>query len=663
MKSFKKMADAIRFLSMDAIQKANSGHPGAPMGMADIAAVVWGEHLAVNPANPKFVNRDRFILSNGHASMLNYSLLHLTGFDISIDDLKNFRQMGSKTPGHPEVHITPGVETTTGPLGQGFANAVGMALAEKILASEFNEDGHEIVDHMTWVFIGDGCLMEGISHEAASLAGTWGLGKLVAIYDDNNISIDGTVEGWFTEDVAQRFQSYGWHVQGPIDGHDYDAIEKAVEAAKAEKSKPSMIICKTKIGKGAATKEGSEKTHGSPLGDEEIQKTREALGWTLPPFEVPKEVYDDFSKKASGAELEKAWNDKFAAYKAKFPQKAAEFERRMRGDLPANYEDEYLKALDEIIAKGETVATRKASQQCIQIMANILPELVGGSADLTPSNLTNWKEAKSFNGKDGGNYIHYGVREFGMAAIVNGMALHGGVRPFGSTFLMFSEYARNALRMAALMEINPFFVFTHDSIGLGEDGPTHQPLEQTATLRLIPNMDVWRPCDTFETLVAYDSVIKSKTRPSCLVLSRQNLPYIKRSSVAVKDAHRGGYVLEGDENPEIVIIATGSEVEIAMGVREKLQHKGYRSRVVSMPSTTVFDREASDYKEFVLPRHAKKLAIEAGVGDVWWKYVGLDGEVVSIDHFCESAPAGELFKKVGFTVKEVADKAIALLER
>ncbi len=659
-----QLANAIRFLSADAVQKANSGHPGAPMGMAEMAEVLWTKFLNHNPANPKFYNRDRFVLSNGHASMILYSLLHLTGYNVSIDDLKNFRQLHSKTPGHPEYGYTDGVETTTGPLGQGIANAVGMALAEKILADEFNQDGLNIVDHHTYVFLGDGCLMEGVSHEACSLAGTLGLGKLIVLYDDNNISIDGKVDGWFTENIPQRFESYGWHVVPNINGHDTAALEAAIAQAKAETGKPSIICCKTLIGKGAATKEGSHKTHGAPLGAEEIEATRKHLGWNYGAFEIPQDVYDGWNAKEKGAKLENDWNALFAEYQAKFPEKAAEFVRRMNSELPAGFDAYVQTALKEVCDKAEKIATRKASQNSIEILAKVLPELVGGSADLTPSNLTDWSNSVSVTREKGGNYIHYGVREFGMAAIMNGMALHGGVKPFGATFLMFSEYARNALRMAALMKINPIFVFTHDSIGLGEDGPTHQPVEQTATLRLIPNMAVWRPCDTAESLVAWAEAAKAADHPSSLIFSRQNLPFIPRSDEQLGNIKRGGYVIsEAKEGAaQAVVIATGSEVELALNAQTVLAEQGVFVNVVSMPSTNVFDKQDEAYRNSVLPAGLPRIAVEAGVTGGWYKYTGLNGAVVGLDRFGESAPAEQLFQEFGFTVDNVVNTVKAVLQ-
>ena len=632
------------------------------MGMADMADVLWREFLRHNPKNPKFANRDRFVLSNGHASALLYSLLHLSGYNLSADDLRNFRQLHSKTPGHPEYGYTDGVETTTGPLGQGIANAVGMALTEKLLAAEFNRDGFAIVNHHTYVFLGDGCLMEGISHEAASLAGTLGLGKLIVLYDDNNISIDGKVDGWFTENIPERFKSYGWHVVPNVDGHDPEAIRAAIAAAQAETAQPSIICCKTLIGKGAATKEGSHKTHGAPLGAEEIAATRQHLGWNHAPFEVPADVYAAWNAAEKGAKLEAEWNALFAQYQAQYPELAAEFERRMAGRLPENFASAVKVAISEFAEKAEKIATRKASQNSIEVLAKVLPELVGGSADLTPSNLTDWSGSVSVTKNGGGNYIHYGVREFGMAAIMNGMALHGGVRPFGATFLMFSEYARNALRMAALMKINPVFVFTHDSIGLGEDGPTHQPVEQIASLRLIPNMDVWRPCDTVESLVAWSEAIKVADRPSSLIFSRQNLPYIPRDAATTDAIARGGYCLkEADGKAQAVIIATGSEVELALNAQKALADEGIAVRVVSMPCTDVFDRQPAAYRAQVLPADLPKVAVEAGVSDGWYKYVGSNGKVIGLDRFGESAPAEELFKLFGFTAENVVATVKSLL--
>ena len=656
------LANAIRALAMDAVQKANSGHPGMPMGMAEIALALWGNnHYRHNPANPKWANRDRFIVSNGHGSMLHYALLHLTGYDLSIEDLKQFRQFHSRTPGHPEYGYTPGVETTTGPLGQGIANAVGMALAEKLLAKEFNRPGHDIVDHNTWVFLGDGCLMEGISHEACALAGTWGLGKLVAFWDDNGISIDGHDEGWFTDDTPARFEAYGWHVIRSVDGHDVDALNAAIEAAKAETGKPTLICCRTVIGKGSPNKAGGHDCHGAPLGDAEIAATRATIGWSHEPFVIPAEVYAGWSKKALGATLEVSWNQKFSAYATDFPELAAEFKRRMAGELPANFADVAEKSVSETVAKAETIATRKASQNAINLLAPNLPEFLGGSADLTGSNLTNWKGCTQLT-RDGGNYISYGVREFGMAAIMNGVGLHGGYRPFGGTFLVFSEYARNALRMAALMKLNSIFVFTHDSIGLGEDGPTHQPIEQTATLRLIPNMNVWRPADTVETMAAWAHAVEQAHTPTSLILSRQNLTFQSRTAEQVAAIRKGGYVLRDCAGaPQLVLIATGSEVDLAVKAAEQLAAEGVQVRVVSMPCTNVFDKQDATYRDAVLPKGVKRLAIEAGVSDAWYKYVGLDGAVIGMDRFGESAPAGALFKHFGFTVDNVLARAKSLL--
>jgi transketolase len=631
------------------------------MGMAEIAEVLWNRHLRHNPANPKWSDRDRFVLSNGHGSMLLYSLLHLTGYDLSIDDLKNFRQLHSKTPGHPEYGYAPGVETTTGPLGQGITNAVGMAMAEKLLAAEFNRPGYEIVDHRTYVFLGDGCLMEGISHEACSLAGTWGLGKLTAFWDDNGISIDGHVEGWFTDDTPKRFEAYGWHVVPNVDGHDPAALHAAIEAAKSVTDKPSLICCKTVIGLGSPNKAGTHDVHGAPLGDAEIAAARAHIGWAHAPFEIPQDVYAGWDAKKKGAESEGDWDSKFAAYAKAFPVEAAEFKRRMAGQLPANWVEHANKAVEAVNAKAETVATRKASQIAINALAPALPEFLGGSADLTGSNLTNWSGCKAVSGKGTGNYISYGVREFGMAAIMNGMALHGGLLPFGGTFLMFSEYSRNALRMAALMKQRVIHVFTHDSIGLGEDGPTHQPVEQTATLRMIPNMDVWRPCDTVETMVAWTSAVERLTGPTSLCLSRQNLPFVARDAATIANIARGGYVISEAKNgkPKAVIIATGSEVDIALKAQAAMEAE-IPVRVVSMPSTNVFDRQDLAYRESVLPRGVPRVAVEAGVTNGWYKYVGLDGVVIGLDRFGESAPAGQLFKEFGFTAGNVV-KAVEQL--
>ncbi|MFC5429631.1 transketolase [Paraburkholderia denitrificans] len=662
------MANAIRALSMDAVQQANSGHPGMPMGMAEIAVALWSRHLRHNPSNPHWSDRDRFVLSNGHGSMLLYSLLHLTGYDLPIGELKNFRQLHSKTPGHPEYGITPGVETTTGPLGQGLANAVGMALAEALLAAEFNKADAKIVDHHTYVFLGDGCLMEGISHEACSLAGTLKLNKLIALYDDNGISIDGDVVNWFHDDTPKRFEAYGWNVIPHVDGHDVDAVDAAIAKAKAT-DKPTLICCKTIIGKGAPTKQGGHDVHGAALGAEEIAKWRAASGWKWEPFALPQEVYADWDAKATGAKFEGAWNDAFAQYEAKYPVEAAEFVRRMAGKLPADWAQKAAAIVAGADSRQETVATRKASQQAIEAIAAVMPELLGGSADLTGSNLTNWKASKPVRAGEGGikwgNHVNYGVREFGMSAALNGITLHGGYKAFGGTFLTFSDYSRNALRVAALMKCPSIFVFTHDSIGLGEDGPTHQSIEHVASLRLIPNMTLWRPADTVETAVAWTQSIEHHG-PSCLVLSRQNLPYSERSDAQIASIARGGYVLRdwNDDIPgrKIILIATGSEVELALKAVEPLQREGIGARVVSMPSTNVFDKQDAEYREHVLPKGVRCVAIEAGVTDFWRKYVGLEGGVVGIDTFGESAPAGVLFKHFGFTVEHVVATAKAALD-
>jgi len=655
----RELANAIRALSMDAVQKANSGHPGAPMGMADIAEVLWNDFLRHNPANPKWADRDRFVLSNGHGSMLLYSLLHLTGYDLPMEELKQFRQLHSRTPGHPEYGYAPGVETTTGPLGQGITNAVGMAIAEKVLAGQFNRDGHHVVDHYTYVFLGDGCLMEGISHEACSLAGTLGLGKLIAFYDDNGISIDGHVEGWFTDDTPKRFEAYGWHVVREVDGHNPEAVRKAIMEARSVNDKPSMICCKTVIGYGAPNLCGSHDCHGAPLGNDEIKATRENLGWNHEPFVIPQPIYDGWNARARGAATEKAWNDKFAAYKKAFPELAAEFERRViKGELPQDWAAKSAEFINAVAAKGETIASRKASQNTINGYAPVLPELLGGSADLAGSNLTMWKGSKPVSSTvSDGNYIYYGVREFGMSAVMNGIALHGGFVPYGGTFLMFSEYARNALRMAALMKQRVVFVYTHDSIGLGEDGPTHQPVEQTATLRLIPNMSVWRPCDAVESAAAWKVAIERKTGPSSLIFSRQNLPHQQRTPEQIASIRRGGYVLSEAANgkPDAVIIATGSEVGIAVEAQKLLAAKGKHVRVVSMPSTDAFDAQDAAYRESVLPKAVtRRVAVEAGVTDGWYKYVGFGGKIVGLNRFGESAPAGALFKEFGFTGENVA---------
>jgi transketolase len=661
---FNNLTSAIRALAMDAVQKANSGHPGAPMGMAEIAEVLWNHHLRHNPSNPLWANRDRFVLSNGHGSMLIYALLHLTGYDVSIDDLKNFRQLHSKTPGHPEYGYTPGVETTTGPLGQGITNAVGMAMAEKLLAAEFNQPGHEIVDHRTYVFLGDGCLMEGISHEACALAGTWGLGKLTAFWDDNGISIDGHVEGWFTDDTPKRFEAYGWHVVPNVNGHDPEALHAAIAAAKAVTDKPSLICCKTVIGAGSPNKAGTHDVHGAPLGDAEIAAARPHIGWHFGPFEIPQEVYDAWDAKKKGAELESNWNRQFEHYAKAHPVLAAEFKRRMASELPANWADFARKAIAAANEKAETVATRKASQIAINALAPALPEFLGGSADLTGSNLTNWTGCKHVSGKSTGNYISYGVREFGMAHIMNGMALHGGLLPFGGTFLMFSEYMRNAIRMSALMKQRVIYVFTHDSIGLGEDGPTHQPVEQIATLRLIPNIDLWRPCDTVETMVAWTAGVEKLDGPTALALSRQNLPFVTRDAAQIDAIRKGGYILSkvgAGGTARAVIIATGSEVDLALKAQVALAEKGIGITVVSMPSTNVFDRQDQAYKDSVLPPGMPRIAVEAGVTDGWWKYIGGKGAVIGLDRFGESAPAGQLFKEFGFTADNVVKTVEAFI--
>ncbi|AFP32032.1 MAG: transketolase [Marinobacter psychrophilus] len=665
MSSRKDLANAIRALSMDAVQKAKSGHPGAPMGMADIAEVLWNDYLSHNPANPQWANRDRFILSNGHGSMLQYSLLHLSGYDVSIDDIKNFRQLHSKTPGHPEYGYTPGVETTTGPLGQGLANAVGFALAEKTLAAQFNRPGHDIVDHYTYTFVGDGCLMEGISHEVSSLAGTLGLGKLICFYDDNGISIDGKVDGWFTDNTPQRFEAYGWQVIADVDGHNADALSAAIEVARANTEQPTLICCKTVIGFGSPNKQGSESAHGAPLGEDEIALTREALGWKHGAFEVPDDIYAQWNGKEKGHNAESAWNDTFAAYQKAEPELAAEFKRRMAGDLPADFSAKAQAYIQSVQDKGETIASRKASQNSLNAYGPMLPELLGGSADLAGSNLTLWSGCNTVTKEDAsGNYINYGVREFGMAAIMNGLTLHGGFVPYGATFLIFMEYCRNALRMAALMKQRAIYVFTHDSIGLGEDGPTHQPVEQLASLRTTPNMSTWRPADAVESAVAWKAALERTDGPTALVFSRQNLPHQNRSAQQLADVARGAYVLSDSEGtPELILIATGSEVGLAQEVAAKLREQGKAVRVVSMPSTDIFDAQSADYKQQVLPLDVtNRIAVEASIADYWFKYVGLDGRIVGMTTFGESAPAGELFKEFGFTVDNVLDVAAELLE-
>ena len=663
MPSRKELANAIRALSMDAVQKANSGHPGAPMGMADIAEVLWRDFLNHNPANPKWSERDRFILSNGHGSMLLYSLLHLSGYDLSIEDLKNFRQLHSRTPGHPEYGYAPGVETTTGPLGQGITNGVGMALAEKVLAAQFNRPGFDIVDHHTYVFMGDGCMMEGISHEACSLAGTLKLGKLIAFWDDNGISIDGHVEGWFTDDTPARFESYGWHVIRAVDGHDADAIKAAIEAAKAETDKPTLICCKTVIGFGSPNKAGSHDCHGSPLGAAEIAAAREFLGWNHEPFVIPADVAADWSAKEAGAAKEAAWNEKYAAYAEAHPELAAEYKRRVNGELPANWAEASQAFVEQLQANPSKIASRKASQNAIEAFGKLLPEFLGGSADLAPSNLTMWSGSVSLTADDAsGNYVHYGVREFGMSAIMNGVALHGGFIPYGATFLMFMEYARNAVRMAALMKQRSIFVYTHDSIGLGEDGPTHQPVEQIASLRLTPNMSTWRPCDQVESAIAWKYAVERKDGPSALIFSRQNLTQMDRTPAQLANAAKGGYILRDSEGtPDAILIATGSEVELAMLAADELTAKGRKIRVVSMPCTDAFDAQSAEYKESVLPAAvAKRVAIEAGIADYWYKYAGLNGKIIGMRSFGESAPAELLFKEFGFTVENVVQTVESL---
>jgi transketolase len=663
-RSHRDAINVLRALAMDAVQKANSGHPGMPMGMAEIAEVLWQRHLRHNPANPHWFNRDRFVLSNGHGSMLLYALLHLTGYDLPLQQLQRFRQLHSKTPGHPEYGITPGVETTTGPLGQGIANAVGMAIAEKVLAAQFNRPGHEIVDHHTYVFLGDGCLMEGISHEVCSLAGTLGLGKLIAFYDDNGISIDGHVSGWFTDDTPRRFASYGWHVVPNVDGHDSEAIDNAIRSAKAVADKPTLICCKTVIGHGSPNKAGSHDAHGAPLGEKEVAETRATLGWNHPPFEIPPHIYELWDARGTGADFEEGWRRKLVSYAAAFPELSQEFVRRMRGQLPHDFGENIRRLMTRTHAKAATMATRKASQEAIEGIASSLPELIGGSADLASSNLTLWSGSKAVTSTSGGNYLYYGVREFGMSAVMNGLALHGGFIPYGGTFLTFSDYSRNALRMAALMHVRSIFVFTHDSIGLGEDGPTHQPIEHLATLRLIPNMDLWRPCDTVETVVAWDAAIQRTNGPTSLVFSRQNLPFQSRSPEQIDNIRRGGYVLvEPEGEPCAVIIATGSEVALAVDAQKVLAIAGIPVRVVSMPSTSVFDRQDVIYRERVLPAKLPCVAVEAGVPDGWRKYVGRSGAVVGIDHFGESAPAADLMRYFEFVPERVVEAVHSVLGR
>ncbi|MCL7941631.1 transketolase [Halomonas sp. ATCH28] len=657
-----ELANAIRALSMDAVQKANSGHPGAPMGMADIAEVLWNDYLVHNPADPHWPDRDRFVLSNGHGSMLLYSLLHLTGYELSLEELQNFRQLHAKTAGHPEYGYAPGVETTTGPLGQGLANAVGMALAERTLAAQFNRPGHTIVDHHTWCFVGDGCLMEGISHEVASLAGTQKLGKLITFYDDNGISIDGEVEGWFTDDTAKRFEAYGWHVVPNVDGHKPEEIKAAIELARSHDDKPSLIICKTIIGFGAPNKQGKEECHGAALGEEEVAAARRQLDWPHAPFHVPEEIYRGWDATEAGQARQDAWKERLARYAEAFPEEARELQRRLKGDLPTSITSEAM--IEAAQAKGDSVASRKASLACLDELGPQLPELLGGSADLAPSNLTFWKGAQAISpDAPGGNYLHYGVREFGMGAIMNGIVLHGGFVPYGATFLIFMEYMRNSVRMAALMGQQAIYVFTHDSIGLGEDGPTHQPIEQLTTLRSTPNLATWRPCDSVETAAAWDAAIKRRSGPTALVFSRQGLPHQARSRQQLADIQRGGYVLKDSEGtPELILIATGSEVGLAMDAAARLEEQGRAVRVVSLPSTDLFDRQDAEYRERVLPAAVTaRLAIEAGHRDFWYKYVGLNGAILGMTTFGESAPAGDLFKHFGFTVDNVVEQAETLL--
>jgi transketolase len=668
MSSRAELANAIRALAMDAVQQAKSGHPGMPMGMAEIAEALWNENLRFNPADPAWPNRDRFVLSNGHGSMLLYSVLHLTGYDLPLSELKRFRQLHSKTPGHPELNCAPGVETTTGPLGQGISNAVGMAIAERVLAAEFNRPGFDIVDHHTYCFVGDGCLMEGVSHESCSLAGTLGLGKLIAIYDDNGISIDsgkGDIRQWYTDDVKRRFESYGWQVIVQVDGHDIDAVNRAIRKARRERSRPTLICAKTIIARGAPTKANTGAAHGEPLGDKEVAATREALGWSYPPFELPQSAYDGWDARKRGASAERRWKRLFAAYEKQYPQEASEFRRRTAGELPAEFSARVAALIRDADAKAETIATRKASQNALEALTPLLPELVGGSADLTVSNLTMVSSSKALGREGGGNYIYYGVREFGMCAIMNGLALHGGLIPYGGTFLVFSDYARNALRLAALMGVRVIYVFTHDSIGLGEDGPTHQPVEHAATLRLMPNMHVWRPCDPVETVAAWAAALERKQGPTSLLFTRQSTPFVKRTPEQLELVRRGGYVIAeaAGSAPRAVIIATGSEVALAMQAQQQLAAEGTPVRVVSMPSTHVFDAQDEAYRASVLPRGMPRVAVEAGVSDYWRKYVGLEGAVVGIDRFGESAPAGELFKHFGFTPENVVKAVKSVVAR
>ncbi|WP_288875407.1 transketolase [uncultured Kosakonia sp.] len=663
--SRKELANAIRALSMDAVQKANSGHPGAPMGMADIAEVLWNDFLQHNPADPTWYNRDRFILSNGHASMLLYSLLHLSGYDLPIEELKNFRQLHSKTPGHPEIGYTPGVETTTGPLGQGLANAVGLAIAERTLAAQFNRPGHDIVDHYTYVFMGDGCLMEGISHEVCSLAGTLGLGKLIGFYDHNGISIDGEIEGWFTDDTAKRFEAYNWHVISEVDGHSAEAVKKAIEEAQQVKDKPTLIICRTVIGFGSPNKAGKEESHGAALGDEEVALTRKQLGWNYGPFEIPQEIYQAWDAHDRGAKAQQSWNEKLAAWEKAYPDLAAEFKRRMSGGLPENWEQLTSEYINNLQANPAKIASRKASQNTLNSYGPVLPELLGGSADLAPSNLTIWSGSTSIKEDAAGNYIHYGVREFGMTAIANGIAHHGGFVPYTATFLMFVEYARNAARMAALMKARQIMVYTHDSIGLGEDGPTHQAVEQIASLRLTPNFSTWRPCDQVEAAVGWKLAIERHNGPTALILSRQNLAQMERTPEQVKAISKGGYILkDSDGKPDLILIATGSEMEITMKAAEQLSSEGVKVRVVSLPSTDIFDAQDEAWRESVLPSDVSaRVAVEAGIADYWYKYVGLKGAIVGMTGYGESAPAEKLFPYFGFTVENIVAKAKAVLKK
>ena len=656
------LTNAIRALAMDAVQTANSGHPGMPMGMAEIALALWGRHLRHNPRNPKWADRDRFVLSNGHGSMLLYALLHLTGYDLPIEEIKRFRQLHSKTAGHPEYGVTPGVETTTGPLGQGLANAVGMAIAERLLAAEFNRPGFDLVDHHTYVSVGDGCLMEGISHEACSLAGALALGKLVVLYDDNRISIDGEVKGWFRDDTPKRFEAYGWHVIPKVDGHDVEAVDRAIRTAKAVADRPSLICCQTVIGKGSPKRAGTAKAHGEALGAEEVAATRAAIGWGYPPFELPKSVYEGWDARMKGAALEQAWNDKLVAYEKAHPALAREFRRRVASELPQDWSARCQELLTKIVSQAESIATRKASQNAIEGLSRVLPELVGGSADLSGSNLTQWSGSKPVGREGGGNYLFYGVREFGMSAVMNGIALHGGLIPYGGTFLTFSDYSRNALRMAALMRLRSLFVFTHDSIGLGEDGPTHQSVEHAAALRAIPGMDVWRPCDTVESAMAWIAGIERNDGPSSLLFTRQNVPFQNRDPHTIAAIRRGGYVLADAQDPKAVIAATGSEVQLAMGAKQKLAEEGVPVRVVSMPCTSVFDRQPPMYRDVVLIPTLPKIAVEAGVSDFWRKYVGLEGVVVGIDRYGESAPGAKLFEHFGFTIDNVVKAVKSVLK-